>query len=414
MTFRLGSYTPRHVDVALDRLLGELPAVLLTGPRGCGKTTTALRRAESVLRLDRQEQAGPFRAAPDDVLAAQRLPVLIDEWQVVPESMGAVKRAVDSGDGAGRYLLTGSVRARLEPGWPATGRVVPISMYGLTVAEQLRTGRAEDALKDFFGANELSVEELSSPVGLVDYLTLATRGAYPEALGLSDFARTTWYRGYLEHLIRHDVSELTQVRAPARLAALLRAVALNTAGQPTMATLASAAQIDHRTAAGYLDLLEDLRIIERVPAWASNRLNRLAKIPKYYVLDPGLAAHLVGDTVDGVLRNHDRLGRLIDTFVFAQLRPLLQLTQPVLAAHHLRDKNQEREIDLLLESASGELVGVEVKAASAVDVRSARHLAWLRDQVGPRFRRGIVLYTGTTTYPLGDRLWAMPIAALWQ
>src|SRR5699024_7299962 len=213
----LGSYTPRHVDVALDRLLGELPAVLLTGPRGCGKTTTALRRAESVLRLDRQEQAGPFRAAPDDVLAAQRLPVLIDEWQVVPESMGAVKRAVDSGDGAGRYLLTGSVRARLEPGWPATGRVVPISMYGLTVAEQLRTGRAEDALKDFFGANELSVEELSSPVGLVDYLTLATRGAYPEALGLSDFARTTWYRGYLEHLIRHDVSELTQVRAPARL-----------------------------------------------------------------------------------------------------------------------------------------------------------------------------------------------------
>src|SRR5699024_10236842 len=93
------SYTPRHIDVALGRLLEELPAVLLTGPRGCGKTTTALRRAESVLRLDRPEQAGPFRAAPDEVLAAQRAPVLIDEWQVVPESMGAVKRAVDSAAG---------------------------------------------------------------------------------------------------------------------------------------------------------------------------------------------------------------------------------------------------------------------------------------------------------------------------
>lgn len=410
----MGSYLPRHIDVALDRLLGELPAVLLTGPRGCGKTTTALRRTASVLRLDRPEQAGPFRAAPDDVLAAQRPPVLIDEWQVAPESMGAVKRAVDSARGSGRFLLTGSVRARLEPAWPATGRVVPISMYGLTVAEQLRTGRAERVIGELVGVDGPAVAELPTPISLVDYLALATRGGFPEVVGLSDFARTTWYRGYLEQLIRHDVSELAEVRAPVRLAALLRAVALNTAGQPTMTTLASAAQIDHRTAATYLDLLEDLRIIERVPAWASSRLNRLAKVPKYYILDPGLAAHLAGDTVDGALRNNDRLGRLIDTFVFAQIRPLLQLTQPVLTAHHLRDKNQEREIDLLLESASGELVGLEIKASRAVDARSGRHLAWLRDRIGSRFRRGIVLHTGTTTYPLGDRLWAMPIAALWQ
>lgn len=287
-------------------------------------------------------------------------------------------------------------------------------MYGLTVAEQLRTGRAERVIGELVGVDGPAVAELPTPISLVDYLALATRGGFPEVVGLSDFARTTWYRGYLEQLIRHDVSELAEVRAPVRLAALLRAVALNTAGQPTMTTLASAAQIDHRTAATYLDLLEDLRIIERVPAWASSRLNRLAKVPKYYILDPGLAAHLVGDTVDGALRNNDRLGRLIDTFVFAQIRPLLQLTQPVLTAHHLRDKNQEREIDLLLESASGELVGLEIKASRAVDARSGRHLAWLRDRIGSRFRRGIVLHTGTTTYPLGDRLWAMPIAALWQ
>lgn len=409
------TYTPRHLDVALDRLLDELPAVLLTGPRGCGKTTTALRRAKSALRLDRPEQAGPFRAAPDEVLAAQHRPLLIDEWQVVPESMGAVKRAVDSTGGAGRFLLTGSVRARLEPAtWPATGRVVPISMYGLTVAEQLRTGRAEEILSGFFSNAEPAVAELSTAVGLTDHLDLATRGGFPDAVGLSDFARTAWYRGYVEQLIRHDVSELAEVRTPARLTALLRAVALNTGGLPAMTTLAAAAQIDHRTAAAYLDLLEDLRIIERVPAWTSNRLNRLAKTPKYYISDPGLAAHLAGDTVDGTLRNDDRLGRLIDTFVFAQIRPLLQLSQPALTAHHLRDRNQEREIDMLLESAAGDIVGIEIKAGSTVDARSARHLAWLRDQIGATFRRGIVLYTGTTTYPLGDRLWAMPIGALWQ
>lgn len=286
-------------------------------------------------------------------------------------------------------------------------------MYGLTVAEQLRSDQAEAVVSGLFGDAEPTVAELRSPVGLVDYLGLATRGGFPDAIGLSDFARTAWYRGYVEQLIRHDVPELAEVRAPARLVALLRAVALNTAGQPTMTTLAAAAQIDHRTAAVYLDLLEDLRIIERLPAWSDNRLNRLTKIPKYYILDPGLAAHLTGDTVEGVLRNDNRLGRLIDTFVFAQIRPLLQLSQPALAAHHVRDNNQ-REIDLLLESASGELVGVEIKAGSAVDARSARHLGWLRDQLGSRFRRGVVLHTGTTTFPLGDRLWAMPIASLWQ
>lgn len=410
-----GRYIPRHLDATLDVLLQELPAVMLTGPRGCGKTTTALRRARSVLRLDRPDQAGPFRAAPDAVLAAQPAPVLIDEWQVVPDSMAAVKRSVDSAAGAGRFLLTGSVRARFEPAsWPATGRVVPIAMYGLTVAEQLGADAATRVIDRLFGDDDPSVSELSTPLTLLDYLDHATRGGFPDAVHLSEFGRSTWYRGYVEQLIRHDVSDLAEVRAPAGLATLLRAVALNTAGLPTMTTLAAAAQIDHRTAGTYLDLLEDLRVIERIPPWASNRHTRLVKLPKYHILDPGLAAHLAGDTRDGVLKNNDRLGRLIDTFVFAQIRPLLQLAHPAVTAHHLRDGNQQREVDLLLESAGGDIVGIEIKAGSTVDARSARHLAWLRDQIGSAFRRGIVLYTGTTTYPLGDRLWAMPIGALWQ
>ena len=138
------------------------------------------------------------------------------------------------------------------------------------------------------------------------------------------------------------------------------------------------------------------------------------KTPKYYVLDPGLAAHLAGDTRAGLLTSNDRLGRMIDTFVLAQLRPLFKLGTPSVSAHHLRDGNQTREIDLILQSASGRVVSVEIKAASTVDQRDARHLAWLRDQLGATFQRGIILHTGATTYPLGDRVWAVPIAALWQ
>lgn len=409
------SYLTRHVDRALDVLMPELPALMLTGPRGCGKTTTALRRAASAIRLDRPDEAYAFRSSPDAILAAQPTPVVIDEWQEVPESMGAVKRAVDSGSGPGQFLLTGSIRARLDAaGWPGTGRVVPLAMYGLTVGELLRRTGATVAIERMFDDQDPVAGTLAEAPTIVDYVRDALRGGFPDAVKLSDFARSAWYEGYVDQLIRHDVTELGQVRSPVALATLLRAVALNTAGLPALATLADAAGLDHRTTKSYLDLLEDLRIIERVSAWSSNRLTRMVKTPKYYLLDSGLAAHLVGDTHAGVLKSSDRMGRLIDTFVMAQLRPLFKLGSPSVTATHLRDRNQTREVDLVLESTNGHLVAIEIKAANSATPHDARHLAWFRDHMGKDFHRGYVLHTGTSTYPLGDRLWAMPIAAIWQ
>ncbi len=367
------------------------------------------------MRLDAPEQALAFRGSPDAVLATYPTPVLIDEWQSEPESMGAVKRAVDAGSGAGRFLLTGSVRARLgSAGWPGTGRVVPLPMYGLTVGERERRDQAADLIERLFDDEDLSAARLDPAPTLVDYVDHAVRGGFPDAVGLSDLARSNWYEGYVDQLIRHDVPEVADVRNSSGLALLLRAVALNTAGQPDLATLAGAAGLDHRTAKTYLDLLEDLRIIERVPAWATNRLSRMVKLPKYYIVDPGMGAHLAGDSRDGVLRNGDRLGRLVDTFVMSQLRPLLKLASPVVSAFHLRDANQTREVDLVLETASGHIIAIEIKAAAAVTARDAKNLIWLSDRLGSTFHRGIVLHTGTTTYPLDDRIWAMPIAAIWS
>jgi predicted AAA+ superfamily ATPase len=408
-------YIPRYVDLALDLLLAELPALMLTGPRGCGKTTTAVQRVESVLRLDRPDEARAFRAAPDALLAAQTPPVLIDEWQAVPESMGAVKRSVDSHPTAGRFLLTGSVRARLDSaGWPATGRVTPLGMYGLTVAEIERQRLDASALDLLFGEQDPIVATLGSAPTLVDYLDHAVRGGFPNAIDLTDFGRSAWYEGYVDQLIRHDVAALAEIRSSTGLHGLLHAVALNTAGLPALTTLAAASGLDHRTAKTYLAVLEDLRIIERVPAWTLNRMGRLVKTPKYHVLDPGLAAHLAGDTRPSLLKSNDRLGRLIDTFVFAQIRPLLSLTAPAVRAFHLRDGNQQREVDLILESAAGSVVGIEVKAADSVQTRDARHLSWLRDRLGDDFHRGIVFYSGANSYPLTEKIWAMPIARLWR
>ncbi|MDR2895343.1 MAG: DUF4143 domain-containing protein [Propionibacteriaceae bacterium] len=138
------------------------------------------------------------------------------------------------------------------------------------------------------------------------------------------------------------------------------------------------------------------------------------KSPKYHIIDPGMASQLAGDNYQGLLTNGDRLGRTIDTFTMAQLRPLLALHTPSIRAYHLRDQGGAHEIDLVLESATGQIAGIEIKAANHVNQSDAKHLAWLRDTLGPTFTKGLVLHTGAMTYPLGPRLWASPIASLWR
>ena len=407
-------YIPRMIDLTLDRLMTELPAIMLTGPRGCGKTTTAMRRVQSVLRLDQPDQATVFRSTPDAVLAASAKPVLLDEWQEAPEALGAVKRAVDAGAPPGSFLITGSVRSRHQTAvWPGTGRIVPVSMDGLTVGEIEQTSTAS-LIDQLFGLGDPSTWQLPTAPNLLDYIDLVVRGGFPEAVALTGQTRHAWFQGYVENLVHRDISALAVVRAPAALSRLVRAVALNTAGQPSLATLAEAAGANHRTTTTYLDLLEELRIIQRLERWGANRLKRMTKTPKYYLADPGLAAFLCGASSAGLLRSATRLGRLIDTFVLAQLRPLANLALPRIEVFHLRGEAGRREVDLVLEAATGQIVGLEIKAGATVEPRSARHLAWLRDEVGQDFVRGYVLHTGTMTYSLGDRLWAMPIARLWQ
>ncbi len=408
-------YTPRLIDERLARLFAELPAMMLTGPRASGKTTTARRHAATVVRLDREDEAPAFRLNPDSALAALREPVLLDEWQVVPEVLGAVKRAVDDDPRPGRFLLTGSVRGDLDaPTWPGTGRVVPMTLYGLSEREIQRRIDGPTFLERL-AADEIEAFPLPPEVpDMVGYIELALRGGFPEpVLRRTGESARAWLDGYLRHLLTRDAEGLDGPRDPVRLRRYFEALALNSAGLVDHKTLYDAAGVHRATAVAYERLLTNLFVLDALPAWTSNRLMRLVRASKRYLVDPSLIATALDLDLHAVLRSGDLLGRLVDTFVVAQMRPELELRSPRPRLYHLRQRDARREVDLAVEVAAGDVIAIEIKATSAPSRDDARHLVWLRDQLGERFLAGAVLHTGPRPFRLDDRVLAVPICCLW-
>ena len=405
-------YLTRLVDPWIAEILASAPAVMVTGARATGKTTTALRHAASVVRLDNDREAAPFRADPDAALRDRPEPVLLDEWQECPEVLGAVKRAVDTERRPGRFILAGSVDSDVDPAlWPGTGRLIRVPMHPLTVREQLsRQG-------GLFLDRVLTGDALEVPGDTPDlrgYSEMALRGGFPEpALQLPGRIRNQWLADYVE-LLTHGPPRGGRGPDTSRLRAFFGVYALNSAGVATDTTLCQAAAIDRRTAQAYTKLLGELGAIAELPAWSSNRLKRLTRGPKRYIADTGLWGAAVGADAALAMSDGDLLGRLIDTFVTNQLRAEVVVDPNRPRLHHLRDREGRHEVDLIADLGVRGLVAIEIKAHSAPSRRHARHLAWLRDRMGDRFVAGVLLHTGPAVFRLADRIRAVPISAIWN
>jgi uncharacterized protein len=388
------SYAARLVDPLIVRLLEELPALFIVGPRATGKTTTAARYAGTIVRLDREAEAVAFRADPDAALRGLREPVLLDEWQVVPGVLGAVKRAIDTSPAPGRFLVTGSVRSDLEAElWPGTGRLTRVPMYGMTRREQLGDFQGP-AFLDRVRRGDV-VQPASDTPDLRGYVELIQRSGFPEAaLRLSEAARQRWLESYLDQLLTRDVAQVDVGRDPARLRRYFEAYALNTAGVVEDKAIYDTAGIDRKTAVAYEALLTNLLVVESLPAWTTNRLKRLVMSPKRHVIDAALAASILRLDVNGILRNGDLLGRLLETFVVSQLRAEIVVSESRPRLYHLRQEQGRFEVDVLGELSGSHVIGIEVKASAAPTGSDARHLVGLRDRLGDAFLAGILFHTG--------------------
>lgn len=162
----------------------------------------------------------------------------------------------------------------------------------------------------------------------------------------------------------------------------------------------------------YEDLLTRLLVVDQMPAWTSNRLKRLIRAPKRYLVDAALIPAALRLNAQAVIGDEDVLGRMLDTFVVAQLRPEAVVAESEPRLFHLRTEAGRHEVDVVVEVGGQRVIGIEIKASAAPGVDDARHLRWLREELGERFR-GLVLHTGPRIYELGDGITAAPISTLW-
>jgi uncharacterized protein len=238
-------------------------------------------------------------------------------------SRAAVKRAVDGDRTPGQFLLTGSIRATTELAtWAGTGRVVRLAMHPLTEREIAGDIKGEDLVTRLVGGWLDTIPSRVPTLDIDDYVRIAARGSFPE-LAFAERTgpqRRLWLDSYIDDLVTRDVESIDARRDPARLRRYLTALALNLAGQPSEASLFRDAGINAKTAAAYDRALTNLAVLDIVSAWASNRLKRLTKAGKRYLVDTALAAAAADVNEHEIVRDGDLRGRWFDAFAMMQLR----------------------------------------------------------------------------------------------
>lgn len=428
----VGQVTPAHdyrrrvLDSELDALLASLPAVALEGAKGVGKTTTAQQRASTVHELDDPQQRAIAVADPARLLRSVP-PVLVDEWQRLPEVWDLVRRAVDSGAAPGRFLLTGSASPDRGGTHSGAGRIVSVRMRPLALAERLETPPTVSLAQLLDGAGPVVAGVTTW--GLEFYTQEILASGFPGLRGLEGRALRAQLDSYLRRIIDRDFPELGhQLRNPAALQRWMAAYAAASSTTASFETIrdASTAGSSEKPAAStllpYRDILERLWVLDPVPAWqpTNSRINRLAAPPKHQLADPALAARLLGVDADALLsgrqvgptipRDGTLLGALFESLVTLSVRVYAQAAEA--RVNHLRTWSGEHEVDLIVERADGRIVAIEVKLARAVDDRDVGHLTWLRDTIGDQLLDAAIITTGSEAYRRTDGIAVIPAALL--
>ena len=419
-------YRRRVVDRELDELISGLPALALDGPKWVGKTTTASRRARTIHRLDDPAERSVIAADPARLLDGPG-PVLIDEWQHLPESWDLVRRAVDGGAAPGSFLLTGSASHGGLSTHSGAGRIVTLRMRPLTLSER-GVDSPTVSLERLLSGSRPPVTGRTE-VRLERYVDEILQSGFPGLRALTPRQRRAQLDGYLERIAERDFEEVgRRVREPGTLRRWMTAYAAASSTAASYETIRDAATSGHgekpsKTTTGpYRDVLERLRVVDPVSAWlpTRNRIARLSSPPKHQLADPALAARLLGVDAGALLdaspagpqfpRDGTLLGALFESLVTLGVRVYAQAAEARVG--HLRTAGGDREVDLIVERGDGRVVAVEVKLARTIGDGDVRNLSWLAARIGSDLLDAVVVTTGPDAYRRRDGIAVVPAALL--
>lgn len=401
----------RFIQNSILEALSDTPVIFLRGARQSGKSTLVqtIAKGPYPARYVTLDNAGILSAAGADAtgfIDGIEKPVVIDEAQRVPELLLSIKEDVDRHRRPGQYILTGSADILTIPkvADALAGRMELMTLWPLSTAEvNDNEGNIIDAL--FTSDFERKVKSIP---GFNLYRSMAA-GGFPEPFQRKNpIRRQAWFDSYISTILDRDIKSLSNIQGLTSVPRLLKLLAARISTLHNQSEISRSSGIPNSTLSRYLTLLRATFLIQELPAWSANLGKRLVKAPKLFLVDTGLACALLGFDEEGLREGGEVGGRLLENFVVLELFKHSAWTDRFVRLFHFRSQ-QGQEVDIVLEDNKGNVVGIEVKLSATPSPKDFYGLNVLKEKLGKKFVRGVLIYTGKEVVPFGKNLHALPI-----
>lgn len=405
----------RYVSTQISVALGDTPAVVVVGPRQSGKTTLIKEFVGDDWSYITLDDVNQLQFARDDPVGFIRnltaRHVIIDEVQRVPELMLPIKQSIDENRLSGRFLLSGSANAMALPrvADSLAGRLEVIKLFPLSECEI--QNKPSTFLLKLLKTEAPQTKNIRIQSGLIEKVC---KGGFPEALERTvESRRMTWFQQYVMSIIQKDLKELADIEHLNIVSKLIQLFSNQAAQMIDYTTVAKNLELSRQTVKRYIELLKQLFIFQELPAWHSNQNKRLIKTPKVHMIDTGLLCGLNRISYEKLCENRQLFGYLLENYVFCELQKMASWCEESLCFYHYRDKDKV-EVDIVIETVSGDVIGIEVKASATIDKSDFQGLMRLKKTAGDKFKIGVLLYDGDHTNQFDENVYSVPIGSVWE